>query len=131
MPKPTPPTTHPATMPRAGAHTRSAPTERSAMPTVRSRVTAATTGAAAGEAPSGTSVSLRMITGATSTGISMRTVPATVGVKMRRSSDILAASANWKRAATMIRLASSAGPPRSSAETQMARNADEVPMTRM
>ena len=94
-------------------------------------VTPAVTGAAAGETPSGTSVSFRRMSGPMVIGISISTVPATVGVKMRRSSESLVARANWKREDTTIRLASSPGPPWLSAETQTARNALEVPMSRI
>ena len=87
------------------------------------------TGAAAGETASGTSPSLRRNTGATVTGISITTVPATVGVKIRRSADSLAAIANWNRDDTMIRVASSPGPPSSNAETLMARKALLVPIS--
>lgn len=47
-----------------------------------------------GAAPAGTSASFPRITGARVTGISISTVPATVGVKIRRSADSLAARAN-------------------------------------
>ena len=88
------------------------------------------TGAAAGEASAGTSVSLRRMIPDRVTGISRSTVPATVGVKMRRNSESFAASTNWNRDETMIRLASSPPPPRSSAARQMARKALPVPMSR-
>ena len=92
-------------------------------------VTPTVTGAADGEAASGTSESLPRMTGARVTGISITTVPATVGVKIRRSVDSLAARANWKREETMIRVARSPGPPCTSAETQTARKALLLPIS--
>ena len=59
-----------------------------------SSVTPATIGPAAGETSGGTSASLRRMTGARVTGISISTVPATVGVKNRRRSAILVARTN-------------------------------------
>ena len=72
-------------------------------------VTAALAGAAAGGTPSGTSVNMPKMIGMTVTGISMITVPATVGVKIRRSHASRAESMNWHSEETMIRVASSAG----------------------
>ena len=66
-------------------------------------VAAALAGAAAGGTPSGTSVNMPKMIGMTVTGISMITVPATVGVKIRRSRDSRAESANWPREETTIR----------------------------
>ena len=93
-----------------------------------SSVTLTVTGAAAADAPSGTSASLPRMTGASVTGTSRMTVPATVGVKIRRSADNLAARANWNSEDTMIRLASNPGPPCSSADTQTARKALLLPI---
>ena len=67
---------------------------RTEIATITPSVTAAVTGAAAGEASAGTSVILPTMVGDSITGISIRTVPATVGVKMRRNRDSLAASTN-------------------------------------
>ena len=67
--------------------------------------------------------------GMTVTGISMMTVPATVGVRIRRSSESRHASRNWKREEMTTRIASMAGPPWASAATQMAMKAPEVPIT--
>ena len=60
----------------------------------------------------------------------MTTVPATVGVKIRRSADNLAARANWNSEDTMINVASSPGPPCSSADTETARKALLLPISR-
>ena len=56
-------------------------------------VTNADTGAAYVLEPSGTCSSMSKIMGATETGISMITVPATAGVRTRRKNDKRAASA--------------------------------------
>ena len=94
-------------------------------------VAAALAGAAAGGTPFGHVVNMPKMIGMTVTGISMITVPATVGVKIRRSRESRAESANWKSDETTIRVASSAGPPSASAVTHTAMNAPEVPMRRM
>ncbi len=94
-----------------------------------SSVPPATTGAAAGAAPSGTSASLRRMTGASVTGINMSTVPATVGVKILRNRDSLAARTNWNRDEITISVASRLGPPCSRAAMQMAINALLLPMS--
>ena len=112
-----------------GAHNRHAPELRSTMTTMASSVPPATTGAAIDAAPSGTSVSLRTMTGASVTGISISTVPATVGVKILRSRDSLAARANWNRDEMTISVASRLGPPCSSAATQTAMNALLLPIS--
>ena len=62
--------------------------------------------------------------------MSMITVPETTGVKMRRSRARFAATWKWTSEETTIRLAMSGGPPSSSAATQTAMNAPEVPMMR-
>ena len=93
-------------------------------------VTAALTGAAAAGVPSGTSVSRPKTIGMTVTGISMITVPATVGVMIRLSRESRAESANWNSDEITIRVASRAGPPCASAVTQTAMKAPEVPMRR-
>ena len=58
MPKAKPPIALPTTRPITGAHSRHAPRKRSPAAIMMARVTPAVTGAAAGDAPSGTSVSL-------------------------------------------------------------------------
>ena len=68
--------------------------------------------------------------GMTVTGISMITVPATVGVKMRRNRDRRAASANWNREEITTRVASMAGPPCAIAAMQTEMKAPDVPISR-
>ena len=97
--------------------------------TVTSNVTMTLTGAALGDDPSGTSTSRPNMIGMRVTGISMITVPHTVGVRTRRSSDNLADRPNWNRAERVTRVASSPGPPSTRAVTQTAMNAAEVPMS--
>ena len=82
-----------------------------------------------GAASAGTSVSLRRMSAESEIGISISTVPATVGVKIFRNSESFAASRNWHREETMIRLPSSPPPPRSRAATQMARKALLLPIS--
>ena len=67
----------------------------------------------------------------TVTAISMITVPATVGVMMRRSSDRCDASRNWKIAEVATSVASMPGPPSASAATATAMKAPDVPIRRM
>ena len=88
------------------------------------------TGAAEGAASAGTSFSLRKMIGPSVTGISISTVPATVGVKIFLNRESFAARMNWHREETMIRLAIRPPPPRSSAATQTARKAPLLPMSR-
>ena len=113
-----------------GAHRRSTPDALSAMPAITSNVSKALTGAADAALPSGTSFSNPKMIGITVTGISMMTVPATVGVRIRRNSDRRVASANWNSAETTTRVASIAGPPLAIAATQIAMKAPDVPMAR-
>ena len=68
--------------------------------------------------------------GITVTGMSMMTVPATVGVRIRRSIDNRAENANWKSDEMRTSVASIAGPPSAIAVTQIAMNAPDVPMAR-
>ena len=91
-------------------------------------VVAALAGAATGEVPSGTSSSMPKTMGITVTAMSMITVPATVGVTIRRSSESRSESANWNRAEMATRVASSPGPPCTSAVTHTAMKAPEVPI---
>ncbi len=97
--------------------------------TVTTSVTMTLTGAAAGDEPSGTSPSIPNMIGIRVTGISMITVPHTVGVRIRRSSDNCAESPNWNRADTVTSVASRPGPPSASAVTQTAMKAAEVPIS--
>ena len=114
-----------------GAHNRQIPEARSASAAETIRVTAALTGAAAAGVPRGTVVSMSKRIGMTVAAIRAITVPATTGVMMRRSMESLAASANWNTAEMTIRVASRPGPPSTSAATQTAMKAPEVPMMRM
>ena len=67
----------------------------------------------------------------TVTAISMITVPATVGVMRRLSSDSREASRNWKSAEAATSVASMPGPPCASAATDTAMKAPDVPISRM
>ena len=114
-----------------GAQRRQTPAARRVTPTVTISVAAALTGAAAGRAPSGVCGSMSKMMGMMVTAISMITVPQTVGVKMRRSRASRAERANWTRAEAATSEASIPGPPSTSAVTQTAMNAPEVPIIRM
>ena len=114
-----------------GAHSRHTPELTRVIATTAASVTPAVTGAASGDAPSGTSVSRPRTSGPIVTGISISTVPATVGVKTRRNHDSLVASTNWNREAMTIRLAISPGPPCSRADTHTAMKAPELPIRRI
>ena len=69
--------------------------------------------------------------GARLTGISMSTVPATVGVNTRRNMAIFAPSRNCTMDAMTMRVASSAGPLSTIAVTLIGRKAAVLPITRM
>ena len=69
-------------------------------------------GAASGDVPSGTLCNCSKMTGVTVTGVSIMTVPVTVGVRIRLNSESRTEKANWKSARTTTRMASRAGPPR-------------------
>ena len=112
----------------SGIHRRHAPVARIASPAMTTRVAAALAGAAAGEVPSGTSSSMSKMIGITVTAISMITVPATVGVMIRRNNARRWERVSWASAEAATRVASSAGPPSTSAATQTAMKAPEVPM---
>ena len=116
-------------MPMTGAHRRHTPAARSVTPTVTISVMSVLTGAAAGAVPSGTSVSMPNMIGMSVTGISMITVPHTVGVRMRRSSASRVASANWNSAEMTTSVARSPAPPSSSAVTLTAMKAADVPIS--
>ena len=113
-----------------GAHRRSPPVALSAMQTMTPMVTTALSGAANAGEPLGTSPSMPKTIGITVTGISMITVPATAGVRIRRNSESRDERRNWKNDDTSTRVASIAGPPWTSAATQTAMKAPEVPMRR-
>ena len=125
-----PATADPAIMPMTGAQSRGTPVALSAMPPTTSRVASALSGAATAGTPSGTSLSMSKTIGITVTGMSMMTVPATVGVRIRRSIDNRAENTNWKIDEMRISVASIAGPPSAIAVTQIAMNAPDVPMAR-
>ena len=122
------PTRQPALTPSMGDHSRSDGGPRRISPPITSRVVRAASGAATSSTPSGTSVSDAKMTGVTVAAMSMMTTPATVGVKMRLSSDSLAASMNWNSDEMTTRVASLAGPPICKAATLTAMNAPDVPM---
>ena len=90
-------------------------------------VTTAQTGAAAACAPAGVWLSSAPSAGMTETGANMMTVPVTVGVSIRRTSDSRVESAICKSATANTRVASSAGPPLASAVAQMGTNMAFVP----
>ena len=121
----------PTTIPMMGDHRRNDGGARIMSRAMTRMVERAARGAAIGDASSGTSLSVSNMMGITATAISMITVPETTGVKIRRSQDRREASRNWKRDEMTIRLAIVAGPPSTSAVTQTAMNAPEVPMTSM
>ena len=93
-------------------------------------VTSALTGAAEGSHSSGVSANMSKMMGMTVTGISMMTVPATVGVRIRRKKDRFTEMENWPREERATSVASIAGPPSASAVMQTAMNAPEVPISR-
>ena len=111
---------HPAAIPISDVQILHEPLARSTIAEVTTRVTAATRGPAAGDAPTGTSWNRSNARGRTDTTISIRTVPETTGVTIRRRDGSHAASANWQRAATTVSVASKPGPPASNAINEMA-----------
>ena len=80
-------TTQPTTIPMTGDHSLRAGGARSTSAATTTRVDRAAAGAAACDAPSGTSVNEPNTMGMTVAAISMITVPATTGVNIRRSSE--------------------------------------------
>ena len=95
-----------------------------------STVAKALNGAAGAGDPSGTLLNISKMIGITVTGISMMTVPATVGVRIRRNRERRAESANWKSDETTTNVASIAGPPSAIAAMQTAMKAPDVPIKR-
>ena len=87
-------TTVPATIPMTGAQRRSVPVAFKPIATITTMVATALNAAPDTGPPSGTSVSMSKTMGITVTAISMITVPATVGVRMRRNRDRRFDSAN-------------------------------------
>ena len=118
----------PATIPINGPHSRTGPLNFSITASVTTSVAITVTGAARGPLPSGTLSMKSKRNGITLTAISMITVPATVGVRIRRRIASRPARRNWKRDDTMISVASSPGPPCWSAATDTAMNAPDVPI---
>ena len=112
-----------------GAQRRSAPAASSVIPQMTTAVASALSGAAIAGLPSGTSSSMPNTNGITVTGISMITVPETVGVTMRRNSARRADSRSWKSAETTTRVASIAGPPSATAVMHTPMKAAELPIT--
>ena len=117
-------------MPMIGAQRRNGPLALSTSPAMTSRVARVLRGAAIPGTPSGTFFNWSKTTGMTVTGVSMMTVPVTVGVRIRRNSASRAENANWNRARIRTRMASNAGPPSASAAMLTAMAAPEVPVTR-
>ena len=99
------------------------------MAAMTNMVTKALSGAASTERPSGTSVSMSKTVVMTVTGISMITVPVTVGVRIRRNSESRAERANWKSDEMTTRVASIAGPPSATAVMQTAMKTGEPVIT--
>ena len=104
---------------------------RNTITMVIAMVASAVSGAAAGPAPSGVRKLRSKPMGITVTAISMMTVPATVGVTTRRSTESREEIRNWNSDDATIRVASSPGPPRRNAATDTAMKTPEVPMSRM
>ena len=121
----------PTPIPMSGAQRRTSPVPTAPTMRIATKVTPALTGAAATGAPSGMSSSMSKAMGVTVTEISMMTMPATIGVTMRRTNDSWAANRNWNSEEAMTSVASSPGPPSASAVMLTAMNAPEVPMKRM
>ena len=115
-------------MATTGDHNRTDGEPRRTKAATVTMVASAATGAAARAVPSGTSAMVSKRMGATVTAMSMTTVPETTGVNTRRSSESRAASKNWNSDETTISDAISDGPPASSAATQTAMNAPDVPI---
>ena len=124
-------TRQPHTAPITAPQRRRAPRARSTITTVTTNVARAVSGAAPRAAPSGARKERSKPIGITVTAMSMITVPATVGVMMRLSSERRDEIRNWKSDEATMRVASSAGPPRSSAATDTAMKTPEVPISRM
>ena len=117
-------------MPAAGAHRRTVPRPVSTITRMVEIVTAALSGAAYAGAPGGSSFSMSKRIGITVTGRSMITVPVTMGVRTRCSSESRAESAAWASAETTTRVASSPGPPRTRASAQTAMKIAELTCVR-
>ena len=121
-------TSEPAKMPMIGAQSRRPPRAFSMKATTTARVVAAQSGAPNGLAPAGTLLSCWKITGITVTGVSIRMVPVTVGVRMRRNRASRAEKANCRSAMASTKAASSGGPPASRAAMLTPMAAPEAPV---
>ena len=93
-----------------GAQRRTRTPPFSTMAATTTRVVSALRGPATAGVSGGTFSSCSKMTGITVTGVSMMTVPVTVGVRIRRKSASRAENASWKRARATTRVASRAGP---------------------
>ena len=111
-------------MPTTGAHCCHFGDANSLSAINMTSVVPAKMGAATWGAPSGKSESLLSTTVIIVEASSMRTVPATNGLMTRRSQDSREMNTNCISDEATMRLESNAGPPASSAEIQMAMNAD-------
>ena len=112
----------------AGAQRRSVLVPLSPMPMTAAMVTKALTGPAAAGSSGDAWCNMRKRIGITVTGRSMITVPVTVGVRTRRSSESRVESAIWTSDETTTRVASIAGPPSARAVTQTAMKVLDVPV---
>ena len=121
-------TKDPAKMPMIGAQSRRPPRAFSMKAATIPSVVAAQSGAANGLVPSGTLSSCWKITGITVTGVSIRMVPVTVGVRMRRNKASRAEKANCRSAMASTMAASSGGPPASRAAMLTPMVAPEAPV---
>ena len=97
---------------------------------ITSMVAAAVSGAPSAGTPSGTSFKRPTTTGSTVAAISMCTVPTRVGVTSRRNTESRAEIRSGNSDETMTRQASSAGPPSTSAVTEMPMTAAPGPAQR-
>ena len=113
-------TAQPAPTPMRDAQILQTPLALSARTVTASNVTPAARGPAAGQVPAGTSWNLSNASGSTETTISMRTVPATTGVTIRRRDGSQAARAIWPTPTRTVRAARRGGPPAASAMTEIA-----------
>ena len=105
----------PATIPSMGDQSCTVRGERSSRTAMSPNVTMDTAGAAQGDTPSGTLVSILNTPSMTVADMSIRTMPDTVGVIIRRNSERRAATTNFISDEITTRLASIAGPPSISA----------------
>ena len=111
-----------------GAQRRSAPDALSAMAASTSTTANALNGAARAGVSSGTAARSLKTAGITVTGISMITVPETVGVRIRWKSARRTEIRKGTREEMMTSVASKAGPPAATALMQTAMKAPEAPM---